>query len=96
MSSGHVDTTKTRPLSPDAFATLRSLITDGPRPRQTINPGIVHRLFRGVLVSSVMLPSPFKTHKGAEIEHLAITEAGRSAVAERDRARAAEKAGGTR
>lgn len=90
MSAGHVDQSKLRPLSPDAIQVLRSLIREGARARQTINPGIVNRLFRGALVLSVMLRSPYKTHKGAEIEHLAITEAGRSAVAERDKAKASQ------
>jgi len=39
-------------------------------PRSSINPGVVHRLLRGGLVEVVSLPSPYRTHKGALIDHL--------------------------
>lgn len=62
---------KTHPLSDTAKALLRGLAT-GPVPRQAVNPGLANRLLREALVVSVMLPSPYKKHKGAAIEHLSL------------------------
>lgn len=70
---------KTRPLSEHAKAELRDL-ANKPCPRQTVNPGVVHKLLSEDLVECVMLPSPFRTHAGKSIEHLRITDAGRRAV----------------
>ena len=69
-----------RPLSEHARAELKD-IRDKPVPRNGVNPGVAARLERDALVDCVMLPSPFKTHKGALIQHLQITEAGRAVVA---------------
>jgi hypothetical protein len=52
-----------------------------PRPRQTINPGVVNRLLREDLVEIVRLPSPFANSRDQKIEHLTITEAGIGAIA---------------
>lgn len=71
--------TKTHPLSTHALAELRD-IAASPVPRQSVNPGVVNRLQREDLVESVDLPSPFKVHKGASIEHLRITSAGLQAI----------------
>jgi hypothetical protein len=70
---------KTHPLSAHALAELKE-IQANPVPRNAINPGVVDRLLREGLVESVMLPSPYKTHKGKACEHLAITMAGRAAL----------------
>lgn len=69
-----------RPLSDHARAELKDM-RNKPVPRNSVNPGVSARLLRDALVESVQLPSPFKTHKGALIEHLQITEAGRAVVA---------------
>lgn len=70
---------KTHPLSAHALAELRNIECQ-PVPRCAINPGVANRLKRESLVRSEMLPSPFKTHKGRDIEHLVITDAGRLAI----------------
>lgn len=72
--------TKTHPLTQHAMNTLR-VVGSAPEPRCSCNPGVANRLLRGGLVESVMLPSPFKTHKGKGIEHLRITDAGRAVLA---------------
>lgn len=64
-------------LSPIAHSVLRSLAR-APMPTQDVNPGVVDRLMRGKPVEVIQLPSPFKTHKGASIAHLQITDAGRA------------------
>jgi hypothetical protein len=68
--------TKTHPLTEKALEVLRR-IEKSPLPRQEINPGVVNRLEREVLVQDIMLPSPYKTHKKQPIVHLSITEAGK-------------------
>jgi hypothetical protein len=68
--------TKTHPLTAHALAELLD-ISAKPVPRQAVSPGVANRLEREDLVAEVMLPSPFKAHKGAEIRHLRITAAGR-------------------
>ena len=79
MSRTPLNGTKTHPLTEVAKEALRE-IARSPVPRTRINPGLVNRLRRGELVESVMLPSPFKTHKGREIEHLAISDKGRDVI----------------
>jgi len=71
--------TKTHPLSEHALAALKRVARE-PLPSSEINPGVVNRLLRDSFVEDVRLPSPFKSHKGALISHLQITEAGRSAA----------------
>jgi hypothetical protein len=66
---------KTHPLSNYARRALRELV-DGPRPTQLINPGVVDRLQRGQFIEIVPLPSPFKTHKGANINFARLTVLG--------------------
>jgi hypothetical protein len=68
---------KTRPLSEKAKAVLY-VLARGPIPRQEINPGISDRLERKNLVEIVDLPSPYKSHKGANIRHTRLTSAGRA------------------
>lgn len=72
--------TKTRPLSEHARAVLKD-VAQSPAPRSSLNPGVVNRLLRESLVEEVSLPSPFKAHKGAAVDHLQITSAGRAAIA---------------
>lgn len=69
------------PLSKHAIRAL-SAINALPRPRQIFNPGVVDRLLRSELAEIVSLPSPYDTHRGRPINHLKITEAGRSALAQ--------------
>ena len=71
--------TKTHPLSVHALGKLRE-IARAPTPTADVNPGVVNRLLREQLVEPVMLPSPFKTHKGGDCEHLKITLAGREVL----------------
>ncbi|MGZ8172853.1 MULTISPECIES: hypothetical protein [Methylobacter] len=70
---------KIRSLSEYATTQLRYM-AQGPVARQSINPGAVWRLVEDGLAESVMLPSPYPTHKGQDIEHLSITDAGREIV----------------
>ena len=61
-----------KPLSDHADTMLRSL----PLPAQQINPGV-----RGVLLMHgyaciVKLPSPYKKHKGADIDHYDVSPKG--------------------
>ncbi len=70
---------KTHPLTDRAKEKLRE-IQLSPLPEQEINPGVRNRFFRESLVEYVMLPSPYKKHKGANIRFLQITDAGRSAL----------------
>ena len=67
---------KTHPLSAHALTELRQ-IDRRAVPRCAVNPGVANRLQCEALVEIVMLPSPFKTHKGRKIAHLEITEAGK-------------------
>lgn len=71
----------TCPLTPAARAVLLRL-AEAPVPRQRVNPGVVDRLTRepDPLAEVVGLPSPFVIHRGADIRHLRITEAGRAEV----------------
>lgn len=71
--------TKTHPLTSHAKAELLD-ISKKPVPRSAVNPGVANRLLRESLVEVVMMLSPFKSHKGAEVEHLRITEAGKNAL----------------
>ena len=72
--------TKTHPLSAHAIAELRN-IARSPEPTVGVNPGVINRLMRENLVEIVLLPSPFKTHKGRPANHLKITDAGRERLA---------------
>lgn len=71
--------TKTHPLKPGSLAALGELAA-GPMPRQELNPGVANRLEREALVETVSLPSPYAKHKGASIDHLAITAKGREVL----------------
>lgn len=68
---------KTHPLTPHALEVLRQLAR-APMPRQEINAGVVNRFAREALAETVMRPSPYKTHKGKNIDFLQITDAGRA------------------
>lgn len=66
---------KTHPLTDHARGELAD-IARAPKPSQSVNAGVANRLLREALVEIVMLPSPFKTHKGRNISYLKITDAG--------------------
>lgn len=70
---------KTHPLTAHDKAELQD-ISANPVPRCSVNPGVANRLLRESLVQSVMMRSPFPTHKGKDIEHLRITDAGSLAL----------------
>ena len=76
--------TKTHPLSEHARHML-GVIAKAPIPTQEINPGVVNRLTRGDptewLTRVVMLPSPYRIHKGRNIAHLELTDAGLAELA---------------
>lgn len=74
-----IDKPKRKPLSEHARTELRWL-AQSPVARNSINPGVVWRLLEDGLAESAMLPSPYPTHKGRDIEHLRITDAGREIV----------------
>jgi len=71
--------TKTHALSDHARSILTE-ISKAPIPLQSINPGVADRLCTERLVESVMLPSPYKTHKGKTIEYLRLTPAGATII----------------
>ncbi|MGB5147471.1 MAG: hypothetical protein WBN86_10140 [Porticoccaceae bacterium] len=71
--------TKRRPLTAHALAELRDL-ANKPCPRQAVNPGVANKLLSEGLVESVMLPSPYRTHRGNPLEHLRITDIGRQSA----------------
>lgn len=75
-------TTDLAPLTAHARDELASLRRD-PRPRQEFNPGVAARLERGELVETVLMPSPYATGRGKDIQFLRITYAG---LAELDKA----------
>lgn len=66
--------TQTHPLSRHALGILAEL-AQGPKPRQEINPGVVNRFERELLVESIDLPNPYKT-KGKTVPGLRITVEG--------------------
>lgn len=72
--------TKTHPLTKHAIEALQRLDAEGPLPRQVFTPGVANRLEREELVWNADLVSPYKTHKGKLIPHLAIRHAGRQIV----------------
>lgn len=73
---------KTHALSAHALAELRRL-ANYPVAAQEVNPGVVNRLMREDLVELVQMPSPYVTHhRERKINHLRITAAGRSRLAE--------------
>lgn len=81
MSRPPLNGTKTHPLTPHALSVL-GWLSRGPQPCQEINAGVINRFVREDLVETVRLPSPYKTHKGALIDFLQITDAGRARLAE--------------
>lgn len=64
-------------LSPHALAELQDMARGGPIPRCAVNPGVARKLENSGLAECVMLPSPFRTHRGGKIQHCQITDAGR-------------------
>lgn len=74
---------KTHPLSNHAKSVLSS-IANRPMVRHEVNPGVANRLLREALVESVMLPSPYKSDKGGDREHLQITDSGLAKLNEVD------------
>jgi hypothetical protein len=72
---------QTHPLKPASLDALRR-IAEKPVPRQELNAGVSNRLLREGLAESVDLPSPYASHKGRDIEHLRVSAAGVSRLAE--------------
>ena len=66
---------KTHPLTKHALYELEKIRTR-PVTWSEVNPGVANRLLREALVTDIMLPSPFKTHKGRKILDLDNTDAG--------------------
>lgn len=66
-------------MTPSIRAALEDLQVRA-RPAQSFNPGVASKLVRDGLVRSVQLPSPYPTHRGKDIEHLAITAQGVDAL----------------
>lgn len=64
---------KTHPLTATAKAILVDIRTS-PCPCQEVNAGVGNRLMRGGLVEVVLLPSPYKNHKGKPIPFYKATE----------------------
>lgn len=73
--------TKTHPLSKHAINVLRE-VARRPCPRQEINAGVNDRLEREYLTETFKAPSPYKTHKGALIVFVRITEKGKARLEE--------------
>lgn len=72
--------TKTHPLTNHALGILDQLNRHGPMPQQEINSGVVNRFHRESLTETVLMKSPYATHKGKDIDFEQITEAGRAAL----------------
>lgn len=66
---------KPKPLSEHALAELGNIVRR-PEPRCGVNPGVARKLVAEGLAEEVMLPSPFKIHKGGNTGHLKATPAG--------------------
>jgi hypothetical protein len=74
-------TTPRRPLSAHALEALRE-VKDQPLPCQRFNAGVTGKLLFEGYCESVMLPSPYETHKpGTRIPHLKIRPPGLQAIA---------------
>ena len=71
---------KTHPLTQHARMVLAALAKDGPRPSLEINHGVVNRFHREGLTETVMLPSPYLSHRGGTCPHERVTDAGRAAL----------------
>lgn len=67
------DGQRQRPLSAHAIAELRDPDV-APPPRKDMNPDVTTRLNEEIV--DLMMPSPFKTHAGRDIEHMRITPPG--------------------
>lgn len=65
-----------KPISDHAEGVLRS-IARRPIASQEINPGVRGRLLQAGYVEIVQAESPYKKHKGANIDHYAATAKGR-------------------
>lgn len=65
-----------KPLSEHAIAELKDIAAK-PVPCLSVNPGCLHKLCTMGLARIVSLPSPFKTHRGRNIEHIEATDSGR-------------------
>lgn len=63
------------PLSDKAKDALHGLLAH-PTPYSEINAGIIDRLMREDLIETVMLQSPYRSHKGKKIRHVRLTQAG--------------------
>ncbi len=66
---------KTHPLSTFALSALKTLSKEE-LPRQEFNAGVVNRLERDGLVETIVKASPYKTHKGRQIDHIKASAAG--------------------
>lgn len=62
-----------KPISDHAESVLRDL----PLSSQAINPGVRGVLLMHGYATIVQLPSPYKKHKGASIDHYDVTDKGR-------------------
>lgn len=80
MTSGFPNQGQLRPLTAHGLSELRR-IAEKPVPQQDVNAGVYDRLSRESLVRVVQLPSPYAIHKGKNINHLEITDAGRAKLA---------------
>lgn len=72
---------KTHPLTKHALNVLVE-VSRRPCPRQEINPGVNDRLEREHLTEIYKAPSPYKSHKGALIDFIRITDKGRQRLEE--------------
>lgn len=69
-------------ISEHSMGCLRD-IEHEPKPSNYFNPGVVNLLVvTRELAEIVLLPSPYKTHKGKRIPHLQILPAGRRLLGE--------------
>ena len=62
-----------KPISDHAESMLRNL----PLPAQEINPGVRGVLLMHSYAEIVQLPSPYKKHKGQNIDHYDVSAKGR-------------------
>lgn len=65
-------------LSVHALSQLRSIVT--PQPRQDFNSGVVGKLEAEALIETYFAPSPYPSRRGAQVQWVRITQAGRDMI----------------
>ena len=80
MNNRPLNGVKTHPLTEHSKGVLKTLASQGPKPAQEINNGVIDRLGREGLAEIVHLTSPYDKHRGGKCAHLQVTAAGRRVI----------------